>query len=381
MKFRPWTLAAIAVVALIGAACGGTGTTAAPGPSASGLSGSFTFYLSGDVNIQHLWLDTLIPDYQKANPGVHVNLVFSAHGVEDVTTLAKLSQSAQSGQYSGFDLIEGGLVKDAAQSNLLTRITTAEVPRSAEIDPNQFTAVQHNAMPYRGSKVLLAYDSSRVKNPPRTLGDLLAWIKAHPGLFDYNVPSGGGSGQAFVEAVLNQYVPKDDQQKMGLGYVPELEGEWNRGFQQLKSLGPDIYQHGVYPASQDQVYQLLGNGTIAMCPVWSDQALTALKSGQFPPTVKLTEISPPLYGGPAYLGVPKVTPHKKLVFSFMNFLLGQAEQVKIVDQIQGLPGIEMSHMPASVQRRFSSLGTTQSLPYSAKMAADLNRLWQSSVPG
>lgn len=373
-------MAGIALAALAVAACGGGST---PGTSSSGktsLSGSITFYLSGDVNIQHLWLDTLIPDYQKANPGVHVNMVYSAHGVEDATTLAKLSQSEQSGQYSGFDLLEGGLVKDAALSGLLTKVTTAEAPRSSQIDPATFTAVQHNAMPYRGSKVLIAYNSSEVKSPPRTPGALIAWIKAHPGKFDYNNPSGGGSGQAFVESVLNQYISKADQEKMGLGYVPDLENEWKQGFQELRSLDADIYQHGVYPAAQAQVYQLLGNGSISMCPVWSDQGLTAMKQGQFPPTVKFAELSPPLFGGPAYLGVPKISPNKKLAFSLLNFVLGTAEQTKIVDQIQGLPGVQLSYMPASVQHTFASLGTSQSLPYSAKMTADMNRLWQSSVP-
>jgi putative spermidine/putrescine transport system substrate-binding protein len=372
----PMLVAAVAV-----AACGGTSTSTSTQTAKSSLSGTITFYMSGDVNIQHLWLDTLIPDYEKAYPEVKVNLVYSAHGVEDATTLAKLAQSQQSGQYSGFDMLEGGLVTEAAQSGLLTKITTAEVPRSSEIDPSEFTAVQHDAMPYRGSKVLIAYNSAYVKKAPKTLSDVLDFIRSHPGKFDYNVPSGGGSGQAFIEAVLNQYVPKADQQKMGLGYYPNLESLWNQGFDELHALNGDIYQNGTYPASQDQVYQLLGSGAIWMSPVWSDQGLSALKSGEFPSSVKLTELSPPLYGGPAYLGVPAISPHKKLVFSLMNFVLGSAEQAKIVQQVQGLPGIRLSYMSPSIQKQFASFGTSESLPYSAKMAADLNRLWQSKVPG
>jgi putative spermidine/putrescine transport system substrate-binding protein len=236
-------------------------------------------------------------------------------------------------------------------------------------------------MPYRGSKVLIAYNSAVVKKAPKTLSDVLSWIRAHPGKFDYNVPSGGGSGQAFIESVLNQHISHADQQKMGLDYVPTMESLWDSGFTELKNLNKDIYQNGTYPASQDQVYQLLGNGTIDMSPAWSDQGLSALKTGEFPSSVKLTELTPPLYGGPAYLGVPTITPNKKLVFSFLNFILGSAEQTKIVNQIQGLPGIELSDMPQSVQRQFASFGTSESLPYSAKMAADMNRLWQSKVPG
>jgi ABC-type uncharacterized transport system YnjBCD substrate-binding protein len=168
---------------------------------------------------------------------------------------------------------------------------------------------------------------------------------------------------------------------MALGYDASLETAWNQGFTQLHSLNSDIYQNGTYPASQTQVYQELGSGTIWMCPVWSDQGLVAQKTGEFPSSVKLTELNPPLYGGPAYMGVPAISPHKKLAFAFMNFVLGGKEQQKIVNSIQGLPGIQLKYMPKSVQKQFATFGSAQSLPYSSKMSADMNRLWQSNVPG
>jgi putative spermidine/putrescine transport system substrate-binding protein len=372
-------LSAVASLSFATAALANPTPIAAAQVGKAALKGSFTVYSDDDVNIQHLWVDTLIPDFQQQYPGIKINYTDVPHGTEDATVLAKLAAAQSAGKYSGFDLIGGADAAEAAVSGLLTPITTSEVPLAREIPPTEFVTVDHNALPYRGSKVLIAYNSAKVPAPPKTLPALLAWIKSHPGQFDYNNPTGGGSGQAFIEAVLNQYVPPADQKKMALGYVPGLEGLWDKGFSQLKSLGPDIYQRGVYPASQDQVYQLLGAGSIEMCPVWSDQGLSALKDHEFPPTVKLMELSPPLFGGPAYLGVPKITPHKSLVFAFLNFLLSTPEQVKIVNQVQGLPGISFSYMPKGLQKQFAFLGTTESLPYSAKMAADLNRLWESQV--
>ena len=46
--------------------------------------------------------------------------------------------------------------------------------------------------------MLLAYNPNKVPNPPKTLDELLAWIKANPGRFTYNSPKTGGSGGAFV---------------------------------------------------------------------------------------------------------------------------------------------------------------------------------------
>lgn len=367
---------AIASMALASAA---SGSVISRGSAKSALKGTFTLYSDTDVNIEHLWVNTLIPAFEKRYPGVKVNFVYSAHGTEDATVLAKLTAAAHAGKYSGFDLIEGGDVPEAAVSGLLTPITTAEVPLSKEIPPSDFITVDHDALPYRGSKVLIAYNSAKVKNPPKTLAGLISWIRSNPGQFDYNNPTGGGSGQAFIEAVLNQYVPVPDAIKMALQYKPGLEGLWDKGFNELKALGKDIYQSGEYPASQDQVYQLLGSGSIEMCPTWSDQGLSNLKDHEWSSAVKLEELNPPLYGGPAYLGVPKITPNKALVFAFLNFLLTTPEQEQIVEQVQGTPAVKLSYLPSSIGKKFAFLSGPESLPYSAKMSDDMNRLWQEKV--
>lgn len=381
MKFRVRTLAAAATLAMAATTLAATtGAAAAPRQTnKSALKGTFTLYSDTDVNIEHLWVNTLIPAFEKQYPGIKVNFVYSAHGAEDATVLAKLVAAAHAGKYSGFDLIEGGDVPEAAVDGILTPITTAEVPLSTEIPPSDFTTVDHDALPYRGSKVLIAYNANKVKNPPKTLASLISWIKANPGQFDYNNPTGGGSGQAFIEAVLNQYVPVGDTIKMALQYKPGLEGKWDKGFSELKALGKDMYQNGEYPASQDQVYQLLGSGAIEMCPTWSDQGLSNLKDHEWSSAIKLEELNPPLYGGPAYLGVPKITPNKALVFAFMNFLLKTPEQEQIVEQVQGTPAVKFSYMPAAIQKEFASLAGYESLPYSTQQSDDMNRLWQDKV--
>ena len=50
------------------------------------------------------------------------------------------------------------------------------------------------SLPYRGSQVLLAYDTTKLDpaNAPKTWPDLVAWIKANPGQFIYNRPDKGG---------------------------------------------------------------------------------------------------------------------------------------------------------------------------------------------
>ena len=72
-------------------------------------------------------------------------------------------------------------------------------------------------LPYRGSQVLLAYDTTKLApaDVPKTFADLIAWIKANPGQFIYNRPNKGGSGGNFVRRAIYEANGKDPTQVQG----------------------------------------------------------------------------------------------------------------------------------------------------------------------
>ncbi|MHB1534943.1 MAG: extracellular solute-binding protein [Acidimicrobiales bacterium] len=375
-------------VALVGAlsltACSGSSSKSSTGTPSSTLSGKMTFYSGGDVNIENLWTQTLIPDFEKAYPNVKVDYVFSEHGTNDVTTLARVAQAVKSHQASGYDLLESAsnAVEEGALQHLFVPVTASAIPNSAKVPASDLSLVGHDAVPYRGSKVVLAYNSSTVKNPPTTLPALLAWIKAHPGQFAYCNPADGGSGQALVQAVVDSKMPASAVKTLAFNYQPSLESLWAPGMSELHSLGADLYGHGTYPAGNVQVIQLLGSGAVQMATVWSDQGLAALKSGQLPSNVKLVDPNPPFYGSPVYLGIPLYTPPNevKLAEAFENFILGPPEQTKVVEAVSGFPAIATRYLPPALGAKFTPLGSSFTDPYTAKAGSDLNRVWQSDVP-
>ena len=379
MKSVTRALAPVAVVAmsLTVASCGGSS-----GAGSGGNDKALTLYSSGDVNVQSLWRDTLIPGFQKDNPGYSVKLVFSEHGTNDATTLAKLGVSVKQKQDPGMDLIDAGLVGPAAQAGLLEKLSPSQVPNLATVDPTLLQAVDGSAVPYRSSAVVLAYNSDKVPTPPKTLEELLGWIKANPGQFTYNSPDSGGSGHAFAETVLDKYMPTADVQKMANQYLPDLESQWAQGLQELASLNPDIYQH-VYPNGNQAVLDLLAKGTITIAPVWSDQSLTAKQSGLLKDNIKFLQIANPSFtGSAADLGIPTNSTHKAAAEKLANWILQPDSQKLIVDKLAGYPGIELKNMSQAVQQEFSGVNTSQLRPgYETKTANDVNRQWQAKVPG
>ena len=339
-------------------------------------------YASGDVNVQNLWQNNIIPNFEKTNKGIYVKFIFSEHGTDDGTTLARIGAAVKGRHWPGIDLVDGGLVTTRAAAGLNQPVKRATAPNIKRINPDLLVPVKGAAIPYRGSSVVLAYNSDKVKSPPKTLSALLDWIRSNPGKFTYNSPITGGSGYSFSETVVDSLLSPSILKQMDQGYDTSLQSNWKDGLALLHSLNKYMYGNGVYPNGNAAVLQLLGQGQIWVAPVWSDQALTALKNGQLGPNIKLPHISNPTFtGGAAYLAVPKTAKHKKVLYRFVNYILSPAAQQMIVDVMSGFPAIDIKYMGDSIKQKFQDVSANTLRPtYQTKMANDFKAAWQQSVP-
>ncbi|WP_308466046.1 extracellular solute-binding protein [Rathayibacter soli] len=369
-------VAAVGLLALAGCSSGSS-------PASSSSKDSVTVFISGGANIQDLWQKSLIPAFEKTHKGYSFKVILDLHGTHDTQTIAKLTSAAQTKKDPGYDLVDGAFISQVSQAGLLTPVSTKNIPNLKNVPASTLKAGGTSGIPYRGSSVLLAYNSDAVKTPPKTMDDLLAWIKANPGKFTYNTPNTGGAGQSFVTAVLDKYVPAAVREQMVTGYDKSLESHWDQGLAELASLNPYVYQKGVYLNGNVAAIDLLGSGQIDMTPIWSDQLLTGLKSGQLPPTTKYTQISnPSLTGGAAYLGIPKTSTHQKAALTVANWLLTPQAQELMVTTVAGYPVISLDQLPASVQTTFKGTDSSNLRPtYFASMNQDMNNLWAQKVPG
>ncbi len=368
-----------------------TAATAAPATSptpaatpAAQTSGPVTlsYYLSGDVNIRDLWIKSLIPAYKKVNPNVTIDMTFSEHGTGDSTTFDRIAAAKQAAKPSGVDMWEtGSYLLQGGEAGIIQKLSEKEIPNLAKVPPAVLGQYNSYGVPYRGSSVVLAYNSKDVPTPPKTLDDLLKWIKDNPGKFTYNPPDTGGSGSAFVTRVLKIGIPDSDLNLFQTGYDQSKEVEWDKGWAILKDLHPSIYNHGFYPKGNVPVLQTLGKGAISVAPVWSDQGLQYLAQNLLPPEVKLIQIQPPFSGGGAFIGVVADSQHKDAVYAYLNWVLTPEPQQIIIDTIKGYPGLDWKYMPADVQAKFADIAKDFSFGFSAKFSNDMNQQWYEKVAG
>jgi putative spermidine/putrescine transport system substrate-binding protein len=375
-------LLAITVAALVVVPAAFSATYAGGHAKKTNAGTTIVVYASGDVNVQSLWQSNIIPAFEKANKGIYVKLIFSEHGTDDGTTLARIGAAVKGRHWPGIDLVDGGLVTTMAAAGLDQPVAKATAPNLKKVNSDLLVPVKGAAIPYRGSSVVLAYNTDHVKSPPKTLSALLDWIKANPGKFTYNSPNSGGSGYSFAETVVDSLLSPALLKQMDQGYDPSLEPSWKQGLDLLHGLNKYMYGNGVYPNGNAAVLQLLGQGQIWVAPVWSDQSLTALKTGQLPQSVHLTQISNPSFtGGAAYLGVPKSARHKADVYKFVNYVLSPAAQTQIINVMSGFPAIPLKLMPKAIQNKFADVSANSLRPtYAQKQQSDFKAQWQQTVP-
>ncbi len=327
------------------------------------------------------WQNVWVPAFEKAYPDIKVDIVGDANSSDDTALYDRIVAAEKSHRPPPVDMTDASILPELVEQGYGVRVTSKLVPRLAEIYPSQMSLARYEATPFRGSAVVLAYDSAKVKNPPHTLPALLAWIKAHPGQFTYCPPSSGGSGEGFVQDVASAHIPKAQEMEFLDSYKPALESEWKPGLAELRALGPDMYRHGFYPNGNTAVLQLLANGSISMAPAWSDQSHAALAAGLLPKTTKFLQLTPAMPGSPSYVMVIKGSPDEAAAFSFINFMLSPTEQDLVAKYMHGFPGVRWSDAPAGLRAEFAGIESGYALNWDAQFTNDLAAKWQAEVPG
>ena len=343
-------------------------------------------YVSADTNVENLYLKELIPAFEKAFPNYQVDLSsFDLHGKNDALTLAKIIAATKAKKDAGFDVIDAGFVQQLGLSGYLTIPTTMRVPNLVNVPPS-LIALSKGGVPYRASTVLLAYNSRVVAAPPKTLDELITWIKANPGRFTYNVPSGGGSGYAFAQTVIDKHLTATEINTLVTEINKPLQAKWKTGFDVLKSLNPYTYgKNGTYPSNNAATLSLIANGSIDMGTVWSDQFLSGLKAGTIPSYWKVAQISgPALTGGPAFFGIPKTSRNGVAAQRFVNWVLSPAAQNIIVGgSLNGYPVIPVTLLSEANQGKFAAGTDISTLRpgYLSSNSTDFKNQWALEVPG
>ena len=326
-------------------------------------AGRIDWYTSSDQNVLDFWTNVVQPKFQAANPGITINLVDGGDnaGLQAIAerALAALGTSAdpQADIFEGFDARQP---VGAIDKGLWEDFKAAGLSNYDKINPLalQLDGLTQN-LPYRGSQVLLAYDTTKLSaaDVPKTWADLVAWIKANPGQFIYNRPNKGGSGGNFVRRAIYEANGRDPSVFKVDNYSADagtkmLDPAWAL----LQDLAPSLMDQGAYTSGNTQSIQLLGQGAVTMIPAWSDQTLAAIAQGALPETtglVQLTDLGFP--GGFSRLTIPTNGANKAAALKLADFVLSEEIQSAVLTELGGFPGVSWDYISADLREKFKDV--------------------------
>lgn len=348
---------------------------------------TLNIYVDADTNITDWLSNTVTPGFEAANPQYKLNITITRGGITMDNIITRTIAAKQSGADPQVDVIEGmdpsGFTKATLDAKLWVTFSKDNIPNYDTLNPAINTIPY--GLPYRGSQVLIAYDSTKVpaNEVPKTFPDLIAWVKAHPGQFVYCRPDKGGSGMNFVIRAIYEANGKDPSVFTADNYSDALATQMlTPAWKILSDINADIYQNGSYPAGNLPTLQLLANGSVSMITAWSDQSLEALGNGTLPDTVKLTQFTDlPMPGGYVYTAIPVNATHMEGALAFANYYISLQNEESVVKDIGGFPTIKLSLLPADLQAELSAALTDKAPPIwpSGAWSNAVNAGWYRNV--
>lgn len=380
-------LTAVMLAACLTGCGGGSGGSGGSGDSgSSGGKKTVSLWATGSDNVREIF-EALVSDFNTNSEYAgqyEVTLQFMLSGTGAQTLADMLTAASKAGQtntdYDIVDLSGDDLSKVVSLigQEQFVKLDSAKIPNAASVEAKSSIATDY-CQPYRGTTVILAYDSAKVPTPPATMDELVEWMKANPGRFAYNTPGTGGAGDSFARSSVYNFLPEEAFTSDDEKWV----GEWDEGFAFLKEIHPYMYSSGgsiVYPNKNQGTLDLLNQGEIDMCPNWADMVLSQRASGEIKDTIKITQIEPAFTGSLQSLVIPTFGSNEDGAYAFMNYMLSPAAQELMVKQMAAIPLIDASSMDMTGYEDLQGLDVSNfRLQSIGGLSTSFNERWDSEI--
>ena len=374
------------------AGCGGSGNGDSAEASASSESGdsgdksTVTIWATGSDNVRQVY-EALIEDFNSNSDyadqyTAELQFMLSGTGTQSMTDM--LAAAYQANQTNtDYDLVDvGGDDLSALISRVgeeaFVKLDDSKIPNAERVSAESSLAADY-VQPYRGTTVILAYDSEAVPNPPTTMDELVEWMKENPGRFAYNAPGTGGAGDSFARTSVYNFLPEEAMTSDDTSW----EDQWDEGFQFLTDIHQYMYTSGgsiVYPNKNQGTLDLLNQGEIDMCPNWADMVLSQRADGTLKDTIKITQIDPAFTGSLQSLAIPTFGSNEDGAYAFIDYMLTDSAQEILVKEMAAIPLVDTSNIDMTGYEDVMNLDVSNFRIMSiGDLATDFNARWDSEI--
>lgn len=327
--------------------------------------GTVNWFMWGGSDSINQYVSGYIGGILKADYGITLNRVGITDTVEAVNIVLGEKEAGVANK-GAVDMIwiNGENFRTMRQGDLVWCGYTDALPNNALINwdnpaiANDFgVSVDDCEVPWSKAQFAFAYDSATLPKPPKSIPDLITWIKANPGQFTYPAAP-DFNGAVFVRHVF-YFAAGGAENLLGPFDQAKFDAVATKTWAILNDLEPYLWREGkTYPASITALDQLFANTEVALTFNYdASQFGLAVQNGSFPETVRSYGLTDGTIGNTNYTAIPFNSPNKAAAMVLQNLLLsGPAQVEKAMPAAWGAaPAIEINRMADKDQAKFATL--------------------------
>jgi len=317
---------------------------------------------SQPVNAYIEWAAEQVQEKYKVRV-VHVKVT----DIGDVVSRVLVEKSAGKDTGGSVDLmwLNGENFKSMKENNLLYGPFSQKLPHYALADltnkknlVHDFTVpVDNLESPWGTAQLVFLYDSQRVPEHPKSMGDLLAFAEKNQGKFTYPaIPEFHGT--TFIKQALMELI--EDPEVLNHPVNPsEFDVHTRPLWDFLDRLHPRLWRSGkVFPVGAPQMFSLLNDGEIFISLSFNpNAAANAVENGELPHTVRTYVHSSGTIGNAHFVAIPFNSSAREGAMVFADFLLTPLAQARKADpRIWGDPSVlDMQRLSPEDRTLFDAL--------------------------
>lgn len=267
---------------------------------------------------------------------VHVKVTDIAEAVTRI--VAEAAAGRRTGGAADLLWINGANFASLQQAGLLYGPWADRIPNARLIDTHgNPTTVTDFRMPTKGyelawgtSRFSLFYDATAVSRAPRDAGELLAWIRSHPGRFTYPRPP-NFLGTSFLKQLL--LLTASDRAALDRPVGTDFQHVTEPLWQWLDAARPYLWRRGrLYPPSGPAQKELLANGELDWAMAFNPLEMArAARAGEVPRTMSRLPFTQGTLANSHFLAIPFNSDHVDAARVVANYLVSPEAQARKAD--------------------------------------------------
>lgn len=288
-------------------------------------------------------------------------LAVEGQGAELVNQLAVERQARAAG---GTDLvwINGETFHNLREADLLFGPWAGDLPNGRYVD-SASTIITRDfeqdpagyESPWGRVQFTLIYDSTRTPDPPRTVAELSAWIRANPGRFTHDQSF---TGTTFHKILLYSLNGGGDAFQGGFDESRYREGS-ERVWRWLEGHRASFWREGrAYPQEVAELHRLFANGEVDFSMSNNEnEVVTKVRQGVLPASSRALLLRDGTIANSHYLGIPFNAPNPAGAMVVADFLLSPEAQLEKLRPQVWADGtvLSMDRLPPEWRERFEVL--------------------------